>query len=85
MSEIYNYDHYLSFEELGKYHHKFNEKLQEIAKKEELLLIDLASQVPSNNQYIYDLVHLNAKGSVLTANIISKEIKNKYEVLLRQN
>jgi len=56
----------------------FNEKIRDIAKKEDLLLIDLADSIPSNKKYIYDAVHLNNAGSLLAAEIIAREIGSKF-------
>ena len=57
-------------------YHKMNETIKEIARKEQVGLIDLAQKIPSNNKYIYDPVHLNTKGSELAAEIITEYIIN---------
>ena len=76
-SEYYYYndeDFYLYCD----YYERFNNKIREIAEKENLLLIDLANLVPASNLYIYDPVHLNNKGSELVAEIIASELEKHY-------
>ncbi len=58
------------------YYKAFNEKIRAIAEREKILLIDLDVQIPPNNTYIYDSVHLNEKGSELVANTIVKSLQN---------
>ena len=58
-------------------YHKLNEKIREIASKEKVGLIDLAEDVPSNNMFIYDAVHLNTNGSEYVANIITNYLYEK--------
>lgn len=53
---------------------KLNETIKQIARENEVGIIDLAKQVPGNKQYIYDLVHLNAEGSILVSDIITEYI-----------
>ena len=65
----------------------FNEKIRETARKENVLLIDLAKKIPSDikfdKKYIYDVVHLNKEGSIMVANEIAKNLENfiKYRYL----
>ena len=40
------------------------------------LLVDLARQIPNENQYFRDIIHLSEKGSKLAAQKISEKIKN---------
>jgi lysophospholipase L1-like esterase len=58
-------------------YHKLNEKIREIASKEQVGIIDLAKDVPSNNMFIYDMVHLNTNGSEHVANIITNYLYEK--------
>ena len=45
--------------------------LKYISNQLNVYLIDLATEIPNNNQYLYDEVHLNKKGNILASNIIS--------------
>ncbi len=53
----------------------FNEKIRELAKKNVIPLVDLAKQIPAEEKYIYDFVHLTPEGSKLAAKIITEELK----------
>jgi len=61
-----------------EYYHIFNEAIRETAMQENVLLIDLASLIPSTNEYLYDAVHLNTAGSVLTAQIIAESLEENF-------
>lgn len=68
----------ISYEDFIKYYDIFNEIVRDVAKNENCILIDLANEIPSTSQYIYDAVHVNNEGSVLVAKIISKTISEKF-------
>ncbi len=53
---------------------KFNEKIREVALKNNVLMIDLAKKIPQKREYIYDDIHVNNKGSVLESEIIANSI-----------
>lgn len=73
-----NHNNVIDYELFCLYFKRFSEKLREISKKNNLLLIDLENQIPSNRMYIYDAVHLNNAGSELVADIITKELQRRY-------
>lgn len=52
----------------------FNNIIREVAKENNLTLVDLDLLIPKNKEFIYDAVHLTDKGSVLVANEILNEI-----------
>jgi hypothetical protein len=54
---------------------KFNEAIREVGKQNGVQVIDLANLIPQDSQYIYDVVHLNTKGSQLAAQIISNQLQ----------
>jgi hypothetical protein len=54
---------------------KFNEAIREVGKQNGVQVIDLANLIPQDSQYIYDVVHLNNKGSQLAAQIISNQLQ----------
>jgi len=52
----------------------FNETIRKAAKENDVLLIDLASEIPQEKEYMYDMVHFNDNGSALAATIIGREL-----------
>ncbi len=52
----------------------FNDITRNVAKDNEILLIDLAKLVPQEKEYIYDVMHYNDTGSKFVANIISEKL-----------
>ena len=42
---------------------KFNDAIREVGKANGVLVIDLAALIPQDKQYMYDVVHLNTRGS----------------------
>lgn len=54
---------------------KFNEAIREVGKQNGVQIIDLANLIPQDKKYIYDVVHLNTKGSQLAAQVISDQLK----------
>ncbi len=54
---------------------KFNEAIREVGKQNGVQVIDLANLIPQDKKYIYDVVHLNTKGSQLAAQVISDQLK----------
>ena len=57
----------------------FNNIIREVAKSENVLIIDLAKEIPQTKDFIYDGIHLNEKGSLLVADIITKFFIDKLE------
>ncbi len=55
-------------------YHKFNQEVVEVGRANGVLVIDLARLVPQDQQYIYDLVHVNDAGSKLVARLISEQL-----------
>ena len=51
----------------------FNEIIRKVSNKRGVKLIDLAKEIPQSKEYIYDLFHLNQKGSKLVSEVIVKE------------
>jgi hypothetical protein len=54
---------------------KFNEAIREVGKTNGVQVIDLAALIPQDKKYIYDVVHLNNRGSQLAAKVISQRLK----------
>ncbi|MEE8341074.1 MAG: SGNH/GDSL hydrolase family protein [Candidatus Neomarinimicrobiota bacterium] len=52
----------------------FNEIIREVAKTNEIPIIDLAKIVPQEKKYMYDALHYTDTGSKFVANIISEKL-----------
>ena len=75
----------LSYDEFVKLYSVANELIREIAKDEQVFLIDLDKELTGNNIYIYDAVHLNTQGSIFVAEYIANEMAKKYPEFYRLN
>lgn len=53
---------------------RFNDAIREVGKANGVLVIDLAALIPQDQQYVYDVVHLNTRGSQLAARLISERL-----------
>jgi hypothetical protein len=53
----------------------FNQAIREVGKEQGVLVIDLAALIPQDQRYIYDVVHLNTRGSQLAAQVISEHLQ----------
>ena len=56
---------------------RFNDAIREVGKENGVLVIDLAALIPQDKQYIYDVVHLNTRGSQLAAQLISERLEKQ--------
>ena len=54
---------------------RFNQAIREVGKANGVLVIDLAALIPQDKQYMYDVVHLNTRGSQLAAQLISERLQ----------
>jgi len=63
---------YRKFKEL---YDAFNDAIREAGRKNRVMVIDLAREVPPDRKYLYDLVHFNDAGSQLAAQIIAARLK----------
>lgn len=68
----------ISFDEYVSLYQRTNEIVRLVAKEEKVFLIDLDVNIPSTNEYIYDAVHLNSKGSTLVAEEIAAALRKRY-------
>jgi hypothetical protein len=53
----------------------FNDTIREVGRQNQVMVIDLAREVPADKKYLYDLVHFNDAGSQLAAEIIAARLK----------
>ncbi len=54
---------------------RFNQAIREVGKANGVQVIDLAALIPQDRQYLYDVVHLNTRGSRLAAQLISERLQ----------
>lgn len=71
----------LSHTEFFAFYHEFNQVIRDVANEMNTELIDLAVQIPSTREFMYDGVHLNNTGSILAAEIIAESILELYSNL----
>jgi hypothetical protein len=64
----------LSPEEFVSSYKKFNKIIRDVAKQNDVLLIDLAVLIPSSEKFLYDTVHLNDEGSIKAGELISNHL-----------
>jgi lysophospholipase L1-like esterase len=65
----------ISYAQVRELYDAFNETIREVGRKNHILVIDLAKEIPANKKYIYDIVHLNDTGSQLAARIIAARLE----------
>ncbi|NHZ86242.1 MAG: hypothetical protein GWP19_10225, partial [Planctomycetia bacterium] len=64
----------ISYQTFKKEYDTFNEIVREVARTNEIPLIDLAKLVPQEKEYMYDVMHYNDTGSKFVAKIISEQL-----------
>ncbi len=65
----------ISVEKFMDLYAKFNQAIRVVGEKNGVLVIDLAALIPQDQQYMYDVVHLNTRGSELAAKLISDKLQ----------
>ncbi len=65
----------ISYRQFKGLYDAFNDTIREVGRKNHVMVIDLAREVPPDKQYLYDLVHFNDAGSQLAAQIIATRLK----------
>jgi hypothetical protein len=53
----------------------FNDSIRQKAAENNIMLIDLAKEIPPEREYFYDVVHHNPKGSAKAAEVISGQLQ----------
>ena len=66
----------IKYENYRKSYLDFNDSIREIGNTNNILVIDLANEIPQTKEYMYDAVHFNNKGSSLVAKIIANNLNN---------
>ena len=64
-----------SADEFVELYKKANLLISEVSFKNNIEFIDLNNLVPKTPEYIYDMIHLTDKGSLLVSEIISNYLK----------
>jgi hypothetical protein len=68
-------DRGISYEQFKALYDAFDDTIREVGRKNQVMVIDLAREVPPDKKYLYDLVHFNDAGSQLAARIIAARLK----------
>jgi lysophospholipase L1-like esterase len=71
----YGNDTGISYAQLKDLYDAFNDAIREEGRKNRVMVIDLAREIPSNNKFIYDMVHFNDAGSEMAAKLIAARLK----------
>ncbi len=64
----------ITYETFKNEYDTFNDIIRDVAKTNEIPLIDLANIVPQKKEYMYDTMHYNDTGSKFVATIISEKL-----------
>ncbi|MDN3513883.1 MAG: SGNH/GDSL hydrolase family protein [Candidatus Brocadia sp.] len=67
-------DYQFTYKEYREVYDLFNQAIREVCKENNVLVIDLANEVPPEREYMYDINHFNDNGSIFVASIISKHL-----------
>lgn len=65
----------INYSDFIEVYNKMNDVIRETALYNNVILIDLEKFVPKESKYIYDEVHLNDKGCILVAKVISNGLR----------
>ena len=71
-------DYGISYHTYSALYHGFNEIIRNVCRDNNVMLIDLAQVIPSDNQHLYDFVHLNDSG----ARVVGQHIAQRLDLLL---
>lgn len=59
----------------------YNEVMRKVAQKENILLIDLAHELPKNSRYFYDGLHFTNEGAEKVSEIVSENLEKYLKTL----
>ena len=68
----------IKFTEFEELYGLFNQAIREVGAANHVLVVDLAKEIPSEPDYVYDPVHLTEKASKLAARVISRAIGRRW-------
>lgn len=78
-TQFYNVEAYDNRDDINKVtfmNNKINSIVRELARKENIVCLNLDSLIPKTYDYMYDAGHLNEKGTDLVSDLITQEIIN---------
>ena len=64
---------YRTFKEI---YDSFNATIRQVGRRNQVLVIDLAAEIPPDKTYIYDMMHFNDTGSRYAAGLIAASLKS---------
>lgn len=71
----YGQDTGISYRDFKALYDLFNDTIRQVGKKNGVMVIDLAREVPPDKEHLYDMVHFNDAGSRYAAKIIAARLK----------
>lgn len=71
----YGNDTGISYAQLKDLYDAFNDTIREVGRKNHVMVIDLAREIPPDKKFIYDMVHFNDTGSEMAAKLIAARLK----------
>lgn len=74
-AKTFKTDYGIEYNDYKEIYDLLNETIRQVGGANNILVIDLAKEIPQEKEYIYDSVHVNDAGSRLAAEIISRELK----------
>lgn len=57
-------------------YNSMNDVIREIGKINNIIVVDLDREIPHSDEYLYDIVHFNDKGSIFASEIIANNLLN---------
>ncbi|MCL4500525.1 MAG: SGNH/GDSL hydrolase family protein [Deltaproteobacteria bacterium] len=71
----YSQDTGVSYQDFKTVYDLFNDTIRQVGRKNGVMVIDLANEVPPDKEHLYDMVHFNDAGSKLAAKIIAAQLR----------
>jgi hypothetical protein len=66
----------LGYKDFKEIYDSFNATIRQVGQRNQVLVIDLAAEIPPDKTYICDMVHLNDTGSRYAAGLIAARLKS---------
>ena len=74
-SNSYEVQFGITYQQYKGLYEAMNATVRAVGKEKGVLVIDLASRIPHDREYLYDMVHFTEKGSIEAASIIATELR----------
>jgi hypothetical protein len=65
----------IGYQDFKQVYDALNETIRRVGRQNQVMVIDLAREVPPDKTYLYDMVHFNDRGSRYAAGIIAARLK----------